>query len=885
MAVFDVKAYEDGVLKPLRPKMPNLPDDLPTRYAVQPDMDAAALQERVDAVLRLWNKHAMRSGPMGQVCKLLANKHKELEDAGSDPRAPQFWTEWRAVRERRVGGQIDVVVARLTATYGPLGVVTAAQLEATAADQTGFGDADLARAAEKAKLRVVEPAPLPAGAGMRQPFGTLAKALVTSDTVTVPALLHPGLTGFGLLGGFTPPSGRPLTLDRRAAEARNQELEKLPDNPVVRAQKTAVGILISEAGQGTDLAALALHHLLVEVRARREAGAPPEVLHSLLTGRGLVSDEAALVAVTVFAERGAPVRDPMSEVADLLSEGRVVAAQQVAATLPGTEGDEAREAVARRLREVADLREKARQELSAGRDETAGDHLREALRLGADVPGLPEQLALVPAPPVLDVSAHPDGLGVRVAWRPAPGHGDDTTFRVVRGSGRTPADQDDGVEVTAAAGYAATDAGPPVGRDLHYAVFARSAGGRWSRPACAHTRVVPPVTDLHVDGEPGAVTGRWKVHPDVVAVEVTRTESGPDGPGTPITVERGRAFRDTTARDGVQYHYSVVACYPTASGGGLLRAERQVQRGTPRLEARPVKSLSASVTNANGLSVRLTWRQHGGNEVVVRRGSTPCPWAYGTVVTQADLARWGTELDGTVALRGESATLVAAVPPGRSYYVAFTLDGTDALRGQDTVADLTDPVREVRAQRFGDDVLVTWHWPAAVTAADVRWETGRLRITAQRYRSEGGCRLRGARSVRRVEVEAVVFEGDGDETRAPGVSVEVDERPSQLRYELQRRGHRLAGGVRCTITVSGAEALTEATLVLVGSRGHAMPLTVRPEEELLRVPISVRPLEPLVLPEIAVPPHLRKPYWLRCFLAEPAPALLVDPPVSQLKVS
>ena len=60
---FDPKAYEDGVLKPLRPRMPNLPDDLLTRYAVEPGMDAAALRERVETVVRLWNKHAMRTGP------------------------------------------------------------------------------------------------------------------------------------------------------------------------------------------------------------------------------------------------------------------------------------------------------------------------------------------------------------------------------------------------------------------------------------------------------------------------------------------------------------------------------------------------------------------------------------------------------------------------------------------------------------------------------------------------------------------------------------------------------------------------------------------------------------------------------------------------------
>ena len=61
--------------------------------------------------------------------------------------------------------------------------------------------------------------------------------------------------------------------------ARNQELEKLPDDQTVRAQKEAVGILVSEAGAGTDLAELALFHLLTEVRARRAEGAQPVVLH------------------------------------------------------------------------------------------------------------------------------------------------------------------------------------------------------------------------------------------------------------------------------------------------------------------------------------------------------------------------------------------------------------------------------------------------------------------------------------------------------------------------------------------------------------------------------------------------------------------------------
>jgi hypothetical protein len=47
--------------------------------------------------------------------------------------------------------------------------------------------------------------------------------------------------------------------------------------------------------------------------------------------------------------------------------------------------------------------------------------------------------------------------------------------------------------------------------------------------------------------------------------------------------------------------------------------------------------------------------------------------------------------------------------------------------------------------------------------------------------------------------------------------------------------------------------------------------------------VVIDPATPVVLE--APVPRLPKPYWLRCFLAEPAPAQLLDPPLRQLKVS
>jgi len=882
---FDPRAYEDEVLKPLRRHLPHLPDDLLNRYAVDVTMDASALRERIDTVVRLWNKQAMRAGPLGLVSQQLIREHEELL-ASHDPATPEFWRAWRAERSRKLGSAIDEVASLLRESHGALGVITRNQLRAAAAAHGAVGDAELYQATRKAELTVVEPVELPTAAGMRGQLKGLTNALLAAGVGSIPELLFPELTSFGLLGGLTvtpTPAGRRVSLTHEAATARMLELDKMPDTTKIRAERGAVGILVTEGKAGVDLTSLALFHLLQVVREKHAEGAPARTLFSLLTRSKLQPADAGRIIVSLLAEGGTR-RDPAAAVAELLAEGRLVAAQQSAAALPGADGDAARAAVTRQREQVENLRTGAAEDLRAGRDEQAGARLREAMSLAADLPGLAEELATVPAAPVLGVSASADGGGVRVAWRPAPDHGQATVFRVVRGNGRDPVDPDDGTEIPVKAGHATADAAPPVGRRVHYAVFARVASGRWSRPACAAVQVVPPVTDVVIEGGNRVVTGRWRVHPDVATVEVRRTTETPDGAGEPVAVERNRAFRDESVVDGVQYYYTLVASYLPASGGTAMRSALVVERGATRLEAKPVTSLTVTAAGGGSPTVRLSWQQRPGSEIVIRRSHQPCPWEYGEFVAPVELQTYGTEFDGQLSRKGESMTLVASVPPGRSWFVPFTTGPQGGLRGQDASIDLFDPVRRVRAQRFGDDIRVTWLWPDEVSAAEVAWTGGRRRITLQQYREEGGCELRSVPGVTRVEVSAVVL-GSGDEVRSPAISVEVDDRPPQLSYQLRRRGHRLAGGVKCTVTLSGAEAVRGATLILVGSSGAVMPLSADAGIELLRESVVVEAGVPVVLPEVPVPGVLRKPYWLRCFLAEPAPALLVDPPVGQLKVS
>jgi hypothetical protein len=887
MPPFDPRAYEEQVLKPMRRLLPHLPDDLQTRYAVDPDMDETALRERVDGVVRLWNRLAMRPGRAGLVAKQLTHSHHELEAAGSDLGSAAFWRDWRARRTQAVGTAVDKLATELATGWGPFGMITPAQL---ALDGTGYPELDPAavdRARTQAGLALVEPATLPTAPGTATPLTVLNDAMVAAGAVTVPELLFPGLISFGLLDGLTvtpAPARRTVALTAEAIAERMRELDEKPDSQRVRDERNAVGILLSEARAGVDLAALALFHLLQPIRQRQAGQGRAGTLFQLLTRAKVERRDAARITFGLLAQGGRG--HEADEVVTLLAEGRLLAADKLATALPSDEaGDAAREAVARRHARVTALRAEAADELRAGRDPQAAAKLGDALRQAVDLPGLAEELAAVPSTPVLAATAVAERTGVRISWRPAPEHAGSTVVRVVRGPGRSPQDPDDGLQIPADGAHA-TDPEPPVGASAHYAVFARTEPQRWSGPVGATVEVIPPVADVAVDGGRDVISGRWRVHPGVSGVEVTRS-TDPDTAGEPVPVDAlRRGFRDGAVTDGVRYYYRITAVYPSPDGGPAVHSAAVVVRGATRPDAHPVRRLGTSVLAVSGCApaVRLAWQQRPGNEVVLRRAGRPCPWTYGTAVTAGELATWGSELDGELSVHGPARTLTAALPPGRSWIVPFTLTPEGALCGQDAYVEVVEPVRRLQARRFGDDILLTWLWPPDVSAAAVEWSGGERLLSRQQYRDEGGCRLASVATVNRVVVTAVIRSSTG-EGRSTPASVQLEDRPPRLSYQIGRRGHRLLGGVRATVTVHSAEPVPRATLLLVGSPGAVMPLSARDAVELLREQVALQPGVPVVLPEVRVPPTLRPPYWLRCFLLDPPDAGLADPPVDQLKVT
>ncbi len=213
MPPFDPRAYEDEVIKPLRRRLPHLPDDLLTRYAVDPTMDAGQLRERTEAVVRLWAKIAQRAGPSGLVCTQFLRDHDELVRAGTaELTDPGWWRRREQARTRELAPDIADLAALLAAGHGELGVITDGSAarrgrRATATSATPIWSRPGPRpGCDWSSRSRCRPRPC-----MRGRFDSLTTKLIAAGVDSIPRLLFPRLSAFGLLRGFsvTPqPPGR-----------------------------------------------------------------------------------------------------------------------------------------------------------------------------------------------------------------------------------------------------------------------------------------------------------------------------------------------------------------------------------------------------------------------------------------------------------------------------------------------------------------------------------------------------------------------------------------------------------------------------------------------------------------------------------------------------
>jgi hypothetical protein len=286
--------------------------------------------------------------------------------------------------------------------------------------------------------------------------------------------------------------------------------------------------------------------------------------------------------------------------------------------------------------------------------------------------------------------------------------------------------------------------------------------------------------------------------------------------------------------------------------------------------------------------VLLTWSDAG--VVQIRRADEPPPWGHGEIVALRDIGGYGHEVVGRRRVADGVCSVEAEVPPGHHVYVPFAIGGSGAVVGASVATGVAEPVSSLAARRTGELVVLSWAWPDRVGVAEVTWvsavgERRTRQISRAQYAEESGCRLPVA-SGGTVEVRAMTA-GPLGVVMSPPARVPVTGPPVHLSYTVTRPpGVRNRLSRQRVVSVRADRACTDLTVELVLATGLVMPARPAQGQVLVRKDrLTLTPGVPLdFIAEI--PTDVRKPYWLRLFVTEPAAGIaVVDPPIAEIKVS
>jgi hypothetical protein len=897
---FDETRYETEFLAPLRRRRGALQptEDLINRYAISPDLtDSARLRDHLKTVRAYWNQKSTGRDNRAQLCRMLIAADEQLRrDIGAKMDDPAFWQETAKNQQNQVRQAVTQLAADLAKAYQNAGRITRTQLDAVVAQFPSLGAAQIADAVKQAKLTVIDDVDLPTASGLdRVSYQTLGQRLAEIGAPTIVQLIHPDVrAGFALIGSFRVAGQPALRLDQAALDAQLKICESAADSNVLRARKTALGLLRTGLAAGADLRVIALYQIVEELCERKARMLPDVLLVRGAVELGLDPAEAELVVASLPAGvEAAPQVSAAERIRELLEAGQLRAAEQVLAASSSAEPGqaEARALVEAAHTKVEQLVRGAVAAIEAQREDDAARMLDEAVRIAADDDDIAARRRGVPPSPPRSLHATEARGQVRLSWSPPVAATDGMRFRIVRNDGRVPSGPQDGTVIATTAEQRGTDTDPPVARQLRYAVYATVDERTWSRPAVVELIVAPSVTDVVMSVAEDRVTGKWSRHRSVSAVRVRRTvgrpPSGP-GDGTPVEATTD-SFVDRAIREGEDYFYSFVAVY-TDDRHREVPAEMVVASATPRAPGAAVEGLTVtpvSVTKA-GSRVRISWPTVRNTEVRLRCADRRPAWDVGEAISVAQLDTYGREIPGPQAVDGGDTVVEADVPSGRQVYVAFAIGGTGAIVGRAVTMGVVEPVRQLSAQRQGAQAQLSWVWPDDVGLVELVWTGGdgtvlTRRVTKAEY-TASGCVVPVGVTGGTARVSAVAVGSDG-ETASPPMKVTVAGRPLSVSYRIVRPdGLRNRLSRQRFVELSADGGCAGLDLVVVVAESIAMPL--RPDQGTV-----VNRFEGLELGagrrerfEVEIPPATRRPYWIRCFATAPANVTLVDPPINDLKV-
>jgi len=390
------------------------------------------------------------------------------------------------------------------------------------------------------------------------------------------------------------------------------------------------------------------------------------------------------------------------------------------------------------------------------------------------------------------VVATVNGDSVHVEWTPSNARVGDISYRVVRRvDGGGPGDG--GIVQTGVSGLSVTDGAAPAGVPVSYAVWTlRNDQPSAAASASASVAVLRAVQNLELVSGEKWVEVRWELPEGAAGVRVVRRADG--SPDTETSRHDGGSFRDTGVRTGVIYEYRVESEYRLRDGSQGHGAP-VIGRIRPQEPPQPVRDLTLAVTED---SILLSWSPPPRGEVRVRGLDTAPDVRPGQLVAVAVAERLGVRLRPTEPPQDGRLRMALPTDGRRHWLLPLTVIDGLAVVGNPVEYDSRLPaITDLRAERLGGQIRLTWCWPPRVSEVLVIGRAGvpptgpddpsatPKRLTHASYQ-RAGCHLVTSGGDHWVGVCVTAFT-DGAPVHGPMVTAGVSA-PGEAGYEIRRVG-------------------------------------------------------------------------------------------------
>jgi hypothetical protein len=904
---FDAKDYRNRVLQQYsRGKQPalrkalgelrqdpnsKLPSqfDLAEFYDISLPMTGAEITAQINAAAS-----AMRSAmQMPNGSRQPLDLHELIAQRNPDLTSAEFWvriTVQQSARSRALLAQFGVDAS---ADLSALGVVTSVQLRELAKGSgipESFSDDELADTITSNGITVVKELPSAEVSAqlLREVSAGVKKASVRSLLSLILVEKGDPLT-FSVLDGIQSPDG-PIAVSLATVASASAYVDRLPNTDENDATKKTLGAIKSGVKSDSELANLVVAYFIdLGKQIFGEVGAKRRALNAFVERTGISETDAGRILLDVSPDSGGR-RASWNDVQALIASGQLKAARRLYETmfaeLGGSEADPQKQALAvleGTEKKVDELRARAASAQTDGDLASAAKALNEALTLCSDDEALTAAaLALPPAAPVrFTASVADQGHSVKLSWEAGFGSTDDVRYQIIRKSGSAPKNNADGTPLgSAIAATTFEDTSPPIAVHLFYGVAARRGGGA-SPVAVADVIVLPAVRDVVVTSDPSSVTVRWTTSAGARTIEVVQTAAN----GSTTTLDPGSQNAATSAglRTGEKYEYALTALYSGGSSGTLRSATIRVS-GIPRGTPKPVGSLSISALTSSGdrPEVAAEWQGVEGYPVEVWHYDQAPIWKKGSRLAMTEVRARGKQLAGR-ATKGQDAAegVQGATEPGLRHYVAITRDGDFGLVGAQESSATVPPISNIKTDRFGDEVVLSWDWPGPEYLVNVRWGTSpneQRTMGVTEYQTQGGCRIPLGAGGGKISVATVASDGR-DEWQGPPSTVTVQGTETAVQYDVQFQKKLLGPPFGAILNFEISPSEPPLDVVVVGHYSKFMPFDADQGSVLKQT--RVTSASPQVV--VALPTGRKGPVWVRAFAITPG-ARLVDPPPARMKV-